>query len=93
MVACSRPKAAPERLYSPSAFAGVFVWNEAPDFRPLISWLLVGIFLSYVLSIIVGMTVRRVISVEQLELRSRLDLLDRKVTALLKNALEQRRLR
>jgi RsiW-degrading membrane proteinase PrsW (M82 family) len=76
-----------------AAFAGLFVWNAAPDFRPLINWLLVGIFLSYVLSIIVGMTVRRVISVEQLELRSRLDLLDRKVTALLKNGLEQRRLR
>jgi hypothetical protein len=30
---------------------------------------------------------------EQIELRSRLDLLDRKVTAILRDSLEQRRLR
>jgi hypothetical protein len=46
-----------------------------------------------VLSIIVEVTVKRVISDEQLELRSRLDVLDRKVTAILRDALEQRRIR
>lgn len=76
-----------------AVFVGLFVWNTTPDFRPLITWLIVGAFVCQVLSIIVGMTVKRVISVEQLELRSRLELLDRKVTALLKDALEQRRLR
>ena len=36
---------------------------------------------------------RRGISDKQLELRSRLEVLDRKVTAILRDALEQRRLR
>jgi len=80
-------------LWFAAAFVGLFVWNATPDFRPLITWLIVGALACYALSIIVGITVRRAISVEQLEMRSRLDLLDRKVTALLKNALEQRRVR
>jgi hypothetical protein len=46
-----------------------------------------------VLSVIVEVTVKRVMSDEHLELRSRLELLDRKVTAILRDALEQRRLR
>jgi hypothetical protein len=54
---------------------------------------LAAAFVCYVLSIIVEVTVKRVISDEQLELRSRLELLDRKVTAILRDALEQRRLR
>ena len=80
-------------VWCAAVFIGLFVWNMTPDFRPLITWLIVGGFVCHVLSIIVGTTVKRVISVEQLELRSRLELLDRKVTALLKDALEQRRLR
>ena len=76
-----------------AAFVGLFVWNVTPDFRPLITWLIVAAFICYVMTIIVGMTVKRVISVELVELLSRLEVLDRKVTALLKDALEQRRLR
>jgi hypothetical protein len=37
--------------------------------------------------------VKRVISDEQLELRNRLEVLDRKVTAILREAFERRRLR
>lgn len=76
-----------------AAFIGLFIWNVTPDFRPLITWLVVAVFVCQALSVIVGMTVRRVMSAEQLELHSRLELLDRKVTALLRDALEQRRLR
>jgi hypothetical protein len=72
---------------------GLFVWNVLPDFRPLVGSVLAATFVCYVLSIIVEVTVKRVISDEQLELRSRLDVLDRKVTAILRDALEQRRLR
>ena len=76
-----------------AAFIGLFVWNAAPDFRPLIGWLIVAAFMCYLLSVIVEMTVRRVMAIQQLELRNRLEVLDRKVTALLRDALEQRRLR
>lgn len=76
-----------------AAIAGVLVWNLIPDLRPVISWLIVASMICYFVSILVGMTVRRVMSAEQIELHSRLDLLDRKVNALLKEALEQRKLR
>jgi RsiW-degrading membrane proteinase PrsW (M82 family) len=76
-----------------AAFVGLFIWNMTPDFRPLITWLIVAAFVCYALSIIVQMTVKRVVSGDQQEIRDRLELLDRKVTALLKDALEQRRLR
>ena len=79
---------------------GLFVWNVTPDFRPIISWVLAAAFVCYVLSIIVEVTVKRLIADELLELlrqsnatANRLDLLDRKVTAILRDALEQRRLR
>jgi len=72
---------------------GLFVWNVFPDFRPLVSAILAAAFVCYVLSIIVEVAVKRVMSDEQMELRSRLELLDRKVTAILRDALEQRRLR
>ena len=80
-------------IWFAAAFFGLFVWNMTPDFRPLLTWLIVAAFVCYVLSIIVQMTVKRVISGDQQEIRNRLELLDRKVTALLKDALEQRRLR
>jgi predicted PurR-regulated permease PerM len=72
---------------------GLVGWNVAPDFRPLVSSILAAAFVCYVLSIIVSVTVRRVISDEQLELRSRLEVLDRKVTAILQDAFERRRVR
>jgi hypothetical protein len=80
-------------IWFAAAFVGLFVWNMTPDFRPLLTWLIVAAFVCYVLSIIVQMTVKRVISGDQQEIRNRLELLDRKLTALRKDALEQRRLR
>ena len=80
-------------IWIAALFFGLFVWNVLPDFRPLVSSILAAAFACYVLSVIVEGTVKRVISDEQLELRSRLELLDRKVTAILRDALEQRRLR
>jgi hypothetical protein len=73
-----------------TAVLGLFVWNVTPDSRPIITWLIAAAFVCYVLSVIVKVTVKRVISDEQLELRSRLEVLDRKVTAILRDALEQR---
>jgi hypothetical protein len=70
--------------------AGLVVWNVAPDFRPLVSSILAAAFVCYVLAVIVEATVKRVISDEQLELRSRLEVLDRKVTAILRDAVERR---
>jgi len=80
-------------IWMAAAFVGLFVWNVAPDFRPLVSSILAATFVCYVLSIIVEAAVKRVISDEQLELRSRLEVLDRKVTAILRDAFERRRLR
>ena len=76
-----------------AAFVGLFVWNGTPDFRPLIAWVLAAAFLCYVLSTIVEFPVKRLIWDELVELRGRLDVLDRKVSAILRNALEQSRLR
>ena len=80
-------------IWMAAAFVGLFVWNVAPDFRPLVSSILAATFVCYVLSMIVEAAVKRVISDEQLELRSRLEVLDRKVTAILRDAFERRRLR
>jgi len=80
-------------IWMAAAFVGLFVWNVAPDFRPLVSSILAATFVCYVLSIIVEAAVKRVISDKQLELRSRLEVLDRKVTAILRDAFERRRLR
>ena len=77
-------------IWITTIFAGLVVWNVAPDFRPLVSSILAAAFVCYVLSVIVEVTVKRVISDEQLELRSRLEVLDRKVTAILRDALERR---
>jgi hypothetical protein len=83
-----------------AAVVGLFVWNAAPDFRPIITWVLVAAFVCYVLSTIMEATIKRLIGDELLELRrqsnataNRIDVLDRKVTAILRDALEQRRLR
>ena len=69
---------------------GLIVWNLAPDFRPLVASILAATFVCYVLSLLVEAAVKRVISDEQLELRSRLEVLDRKVTAILRAAFERR---
>ncbi len=80
-------------VWMTALFLGLLVWNGLPDFRPLVSSILAAAFVCYVLSVIVEITVKRVIANEQLELRSRLEVLDRKVTAILRDAVEQRRVR
>ena len=80
-------------IWMAATVAGLVVWNVAPDFRPLVSSILAAAFVCYVLSVIVEVTVKRVISDEQLELRSRLEVLDRKVTAILQDTFERRRVR
>jgi hypothetical protein len=77
-------------IWIAATVAGLVVWNVATDFRPLVASILAAAFVCYVLSIIVEVTVKRVISDEQLELRSRLEVLDRKVTAILRAAFERR---
>jgi len=77
-------------IWIAATVVSLIVWNVAPDFRPLVSSILAAAFVCYVLSIIVEVTVKRVISDEQLELRSRLEVLDRKVTAILRDASERR---
>jgi hypothetical protein len=77
-------------IWMAATVAGLVVWNVATDFRPLVASILAAAFVCYVLSIIVEVTVKRVISDEQLELRSRLEVLDRKVTAILRDAFERR---
>ena len=81
-------------------FLGLFIWNVAPDYRPIVTWLLAAAFICFVLSAIVEVTIKRIIWDELLALRRQSDaaanhlaLLDRKVTVILKDALEQRRLR
>jgi hypothetical protein len=81
-------------------FVGLFIWNVAPDFRPMVTWALAAAFICYVLSTIVEVTIKRVMRDELQGLRRQSDdaannlaLLDRKVTAILEDALEQRRLR
>ena len=74
-------------------FLGLFIWNAAPDFRPVVTWLLAAAFICYVLSAIVEITIKRIIWDELLALRRQCELVDRKGIAILKDTLEQRRLR
>jgi predicted PurR-regulated permease PerM len=80
-------------VWAAALFVGLFIWNVTPDFRPLIAWVLAAAFLCYVLSTMVEVIVRRLVCGELQELWSRVDVIDRKVTAILRDALEQRRLR
>ena len=86
--------------WTTAAILGAAVWNVFPEYRTIISSVLVALFICYVFSVLVGITVRRLIGDELLELRlqtnataDRLELIDRKVTAVLRDALEQRQAR
>jgi hypothetical protein len=80
-------------VWATALFFGVFIWNITPHFRPLIAWILAAAFLCYVLSIMVELILKRLVCGELQELQKRLDVIDRKVTAILRDALEQRQLR
>jgi len=80
-----------------AAVSGLLVWNLLPETRAIISCGMVVAFICYGLSIVVGVTVKRLIGDELRELRlqsnaaaCRLELIDRRVTAILRDALEQR---
>jgi hypothetical protein len=77
--------------------SGLLVWNILPETRAIISCGMVVAFICYGISIVVGVTVKRLIREELRELRlqsnttaCRLELIDRRVTAILRDALEQR---
>ena len=80
-----------------AAVSGLVVWNLLPETRTIISCGMVVAFICYGLSIVVGVSVKRLIGDELRELRlqsnaaaCRLELIDRRVTAILRDALEQR---
>ena len=80
-----------------ATISGLLVWNIFPETRAIISCGMVVAFICYGISIIVGVTVKRLIRDElrELHLQSnatayRLELIDRRVTAILRDALEQR---
>ena len=83
-----------------AALVGLFIWHAFPDVQPLVTWGLGAAFAYHIISTIVEETVKRVMSDELLELRrqsnaaaDRLETIDQKVSAILKDALEQRRAR
>ncbi|MFG3595178.1 hypothetical protein [Bradyrhizobium sp. RDI18] len=86
--------------WTTAAILGVAIWNVFPEYRTIISSSLAALFICYIFSVLVHVTVRRLIGDELLELRlqtnataDRLEIIDRKVTAVLRDALEQRQAR
>ena len=80
-----------------ATISGLLVWNILPETRAIISCGMVVAFICYGISIVVGVTVKRLIREELRELRLqsnatayRLELIDRRVTAILRDAFEQR---
>ena len=83
-----------------AAILGAAVWTVFPEYQTIISSMLVALFVCYLFSVLVGVTVKRLIGDELHELRlqtnataDRLEMIDRKVTAVLRDALEQRQAR
>jgi hypothetical protein len=80
-----------------AAVLGLLVWNVFPEAEPIITGGIAAAFVCYVFSILVKVTVKQLIGDELIELRlqsnataDRLNVLDRKVTAILRDALERR---
>jgi hypothetical protein len=83
-----------------AAILGAAVWTVFPEYQILISGMLVALIVCYLFSVLVGVTIKRLIGDELQELRlqsnataDRLEMIDRKVTAVLRDALEQRQAR
>jgi len=80
------------------AIVGLFFWNGAPDLRPKFAWTIVAAAICcYVLVLAAQGIIRRLLTDELIDLRYKLDattekleILDRKLTVLLKHALIQR---
>jgi len=86
--------------WTTAAILGAAVWTVFPEYQTIISSMIIALIICYVFSVLVGVTVRRLVGDELLELRlqtnataDRLELIDRKVTAVLRDALEQRQAR
>ena len=86
--------------WTTAAILSAAVWNVFPEYQTLIGSGLAALFVCYIFSMLVEVTVRRLIGDELLELRlqtnataDRLEIIDRKVTAVLRDALEQREAR
>lgn len=80
-----------------AAVLGVLVWTVFPEAQTFIACLLAGSAACYVLFAAVKVTVQRIIGDELMELRlqsnavaNRLEHMDRKITVILRDALERR---
>jgi len=83
-----------------AAILGAAVWTVFPEYQTIIIGILVAVTVCYLFSVLVQVTVRRLIWDELQELRlqtnvtaERVEVIDRKVTAVLRDALEQRQAR
>ena len=79
------------------AVMGFVLWSVFPEVRTIIACLLTATLIFYVFFAAVKVTVGRLVGDKLMELRleinsvdERLELMDRKINALLRNALEQR---
>lgn len=79
---------------------GAAVWTVFPEYQTIMSGILVVLIICYLFSVLVQVTVKRQIGDELQELRlqtnataERIGVIDRKVTAVLRDALEQRQAR
>ena len=73
------------------AVLGLVVWTSFPEAQTIIAFLLTATLIFYVFFAAVKVTVGRLVGDQLMELHERLELMDRKTNALLRNALEQRR--
>ena len=83
-----------------AAILGAAVWTVFPEYQTIIIGILVALIVCYLFSVLVQLAVRRLIWDELQELRlqtnataERIKVIDRKVTAVLRDALEQRQAR
>ena len=73
------------------AVLGLVVWTVFPEAQTIIAFFLAATLIFYVFFAAVKVTVGQIVGDQLMELHERLELMDRKTNALLRNALEQRR--
>src|SRR6478736_3490656 len=74
------------------AVLGLVVWTVFQEAQTIIACFLAATLIFYVFFAAVKVTVRQIDDDQLMELHERLELMDRKTNALLRNALEQRQL-
>jgi hypothetical protein len=72
------------------AVLGLVVWTVFPEAQTIIACFLAATLISYAFFAAVKVTVGQIVGDQLMELHERLELMDRKTNALLRNALEQR---